>query len=255
MIYVPDGAPLKSTGKQYFSALAGMAEDPTKFKYFGIRNKETDATNIIRGLFCSYVGCENELPKHEIINIHTPGYSNSLTHEYFKVRFNTLSSYYPISDRYDIRKIEQSYHNNITKSGSSYEFTEYRGDCYINTVTMRINRNFLDSETPINNEIVDVNNWKNNYLAPNDASKTKDNSKLNRPDINAIELGHWVTFKVCSTFNLALRSLDNSNVDEAALLGKPRGFFPIQEMSSKAENKMAESELYNIGYSMTTGSK
>ena len=97
--------------------------------------------------------------------------------------------------------------------------------------------------------------FRSNYLAPNDASDKKDNSKINRPDVNAVELGQWITFKVCSTFNLALRSLDNSNVDEAALMGKPRGYFPIQGMSSKSESKMPESELYNIGYSLTTSNK
>ena len=31
----------------------------------------------------------------------------------------------------------------------------FRGDCYTNTVTMRLNRNFIDSEVPVNEIIMD----------------------------------------------------------------------------------------------------
>ena len=269
MVYIGDGNPLKSTGTQYFSAIAGMAEDVTKFKYFGKKNKETKAVNLIRGIFTSFVGCENELPPHKIVNIHIPGYSLGLMEEYFKVRFNSLSSYYSIGNRYDVEKISPSkiengikfllpsdkIYTNVTLSNSKRYITEYRGDCFINTVTVRMNRNFQDSELPLNDEIIEVNTWKDNYKSPNDVNSKKDTAKINRGDVNAVEMGHWVTFKVCSTFNLALRSLDDSNSSERVLLGKARGFYPAQFKSSRCENKMPESELFNIGYSVTTSNK
>lgn len=255
MVMVEDSAPLKSTGNKYFSATAGMAEEAFRFKYFSVKNKDSKAKNLIRGNFTGYIGCDQILPAHKIVNIHIPGYSQNLIDEYFRVRFNSFSAYYAISDRYDINLLlNDNYRSSITKNELSRTFTEYRGDCFINTVTVRMNRNFSDPEVPLNDDILDVNTWKNNYALASDGSE-KDTAKINRGDVNAVQLGHWVTFKVCSTFNLALRSLDNTNTGEYALLGKPRGFYPIQEKSTRAESKMPESLLYNLGFTTTTSEK
>ena len=40
--------------------------------------------------------------------------------------------------------------------------------------------------------------------------------KLNRPDINAVGLGQWVTYKICSNVNLAMRDVDLNNPSEEA---------------------------------------
>ena len=56
--------------------------------------------------------------------------------------------------------------------------------------TQRINRNFNDPSAPYNNEIVDINTWKNNY-DPNNIEKYE---QINLGDINAVPLGMWVTF-------------------------------------------------------------
>jgi hypothetical protein len=77
-----------------------------------------------------------------------------------------------------------------------------------------MNRNFVDPETPVNDTIIDYQTWKNNYLADDDTSKKKDNANINRSDVNAVQLGHWITFKVFSNINLALRSLDKSFTSE-----------------------------------------
>jgi hypothetical protein len=71
----------------------------------------------------------------------------------------------------------------------------------------------------MNDTIVDKNTWADNFLAATDINKKKDNTKINRADVNSVQLGHWVTFKVFSTINLALRSLDTSHADEQALMG------------------------------------
>lgn len=39
----------------------------------------------------------------------------------------------------------------------------YRGDCYINTYTHRMNWNFIDPELPTNTKVVDPWNWYKNY--------------------------------------------------------------------------------------------
>ena len=51
-----------------------------------------------------------------------------------------------------------------------------------------------------------------------------DMKKLNRPDINAVGLGHWVTYKICSNINLAMRDVDLSNPTEEATHGMKRSF-------------------------------
>ena len=255
LVSIMDGGPLKFINGLYFSSLAGMAEEAIKFKYFGYKNRQTNARNLVRGLFTPFLGSSAELPTHKIFNIHTPGYRTDQMEEYFKIRFGSFYSYYPIGNRYDLNLIESKYLNNIKDLEDGIKITEYRGDCFINTVTVRINRNFIDPETPLNDDIVKYDTWSKNYLGPDDMDDSKDNSKLNRSDVNAVKLGHWVTFKVFSNINMALRSLDNSDYGEQALLGQPRGFYPVQELSAGAESKMAESEIYNAGYKNTTSKK
>jgi hypothetical protein len=36
----------------------------------------------------------------------------------------------------------------------------------------------------------------------------------------------WVTFTIRSRYNLCIRAIDESMVDEEALFGHPRGFYP-----------------------------
>ena len=56
--------------------------------------------------------------------------------EYFKVRGNDQAPFYAISDRYSLEDLSV--------------LDVYRGDCFTNTVTIRINRNFVDPDYPIN---------------------------------------------------------------------------------------------------------
>jgi hypothetical protein len=44
-------------------------------------------------------------------------------------------------------------------------------------------------------------------------------NKINIGDLNAVRLGSWITFKLCSSINLAMRDLDFSYPDEALLTG------------------------------------
>ena len=50
--------------------------------------------------------------------------------------------------------------------------------------------------------------------------------EINLGDVNAVKLGMWVTFRVRSSRNLNIRTLDGSNIDESAQTGNPRGYFP-----------------------------
>lgn len=77
--------------------------------------------------------------------------------------------------------------------------------------------------------------------------------KINRPDVNAVPLGHWMTFKICSSQNLAMRDLDFSNPSEEAIHKQKRGFYPFQALNR--ENHLPESNIINQGISYSLGHK
>lgn len=78
-------------------------------------------------------------------------------------------------------------------------------------------------------------------------------SKMNRPDVNAVPLGHWVTFKVCSNYNLSMRDIDFTRPEEEAIHKMKRGFYPLQNPDPAI--KLPESDIINYGISKTLGDK
>ena len=56
-------------------------------------------------------------------------------------------------------------------------------------------------------------------------------ASINRADVNAVGLGQWITFPICSTHNLALRDTDYSNATEQASFARKREFFPLRAMN------------------------
>lgn len=187
-----------------------------------------------------------------IINIYIPGYSEAQMSTYFNTRYEDNSPYYSVSSRLSLANIDSLL--SLQKAGGDlYTYTVpcYRGDCYICNFTHRLNRNFQDPSAPTNDEVVDENTWKDNY----DTENTENNAKINRGDVNAIQLGSWITFKVCSSYNLSIRSLDPSYPTEEGLTGLKRGFYPLQELSPAGATKIPESSVINGGYSSTTSEK
>jgi hypothetical protein len=161
----------------------------------------------------------------------TPGYDESKTREYFKIRMDDHSTFYAISDRISIKNATQQY--NV-----------YRGDCYICQFTHRVNRNFNDPSAPYNDEIVDEDTWRDNY----DPSNSEKYANINSGDVNAVKLGMWITFKIRSSNNLNIRSTDGSYVDETAMSGSPRGYYPYLPMSTDGTYKKPDSAIYNKGF-------
>jgi len=78
---------------------------------------------------------------------------------------------------------------------------------------------------------------------------------ISRSDVNAVQLGSWITIKVRSGFNYALRSVDHSYVSEEAIMGSPRSFYPKSNLLHRGENKIPDSYLYNDAYRATLGYK
>ena len=92
---------------------------------------------------------------------------------------NSLEPFYAINDRYNFEEFENT-------------LECWRGDCYLNTFTFRLNRNFNDSTLPNNDKIIDTNTWSDNYTSdPDDKKPTEEFPEIywpniSRSDINAI---------------------------------------------------------------------
>lgn len=253
IIGVGDNVPIAAVEDYNFRGRAGEAEEGFRFRYIESKNKEKEATNLIRGAYSPYLGIiGDQVTIGSIINIYIPGYSEAQMSTYFNTRYEDSSPYYSVSSRLSLANIDSLL--SLQKAGGDlYTYTVpcYRGDCYICNFTHRLNRNFQDPSAPTNDEVVDENTWKDNY----DTENTENNAKINRGDVNAIQLGSWITFKVCSSYNLSIRSLDPSYPTEEGLTGLKRGFYPLQELSPAGATKIPESSVINGGYSSTTSEK
>ena len=218
--------------------------------YYGYNS--THNVNLVRGIFTPYLGLSIDSDNIEkglySIRLNDVDDSNSLT-----IREQNNSPYYTVSKRFS-----------ITNDGSLEKI--YRGDCYICKVGIRILRNFIDNTAPVTNTIVDPLGWevwvRQRALYNGDSQESHDEdsmatnvdySEINLSDLNAVDLGYWVTFPCLSSYNLGLRSIDSFHTDEMSLLGSPRSFYPLSGAS--AINKVGDSYLLNDGYSATVGEK
>jgi hypothetical protein len=119
--------------------------DPKSFGFFSKKEYGSDEKSrlpYVRGVYCPIVGLTTLLNDGNLYNIRVKEYSEGYLKEYFQVRGNDNSPFYAISDRYE-----------LNDNGESIDV--FRGDCYTNTVTIRLNRNFVDADVPINSTIID----------------------------------------------------------------------------------------------------
>lgn len=68
-------------------------------------------------------------------------------------------------------------------------------------------------------------------------------ASINRADVNAVGIGEWITFPICSTHNLALRDVDFSNATEQASFARKREFYPLRAMD--LHNPLRDSNVIN----------
>lgn len=235
-----------STEKSQEEVTADLSSKKVKDQ---IKQKEVNS-DIIRGSFGPYIGMiDYPGQSAETVSIMIPGYSDTLFNEYVKIRMNDVDPYHTISDRFDINDLSDYYavksnlkDDDAKKHDLIMEIN--RGDCYICQFTHRLNRNFNDESHPYNSDIVDASSWKSHYKI----EKSEEFSKINVGDVNAVNLGMWVTFTVRSNKNLNVRSLDGSVVEESALMGHPRGFYPHDGMIAEGSYKSPEALVYNDGF-------
>lgn len=274
LISVPEDVKCVGLDNLKFRSRAGYAEEAWRYESVGdeykserdkrnnsesddetISNKQANS-DIVRGVYGAYLGVANvsdKLTPATTVNIYIPKYSQANTSEYIQIRMDDNSTYNAITDRIDISKSDnylvtpksalQNDATDVYKDG--YQFSAYRGDCYICQFTHRVIRNFNDPSAPYNDDIVDENTWKDHY----NPSKTEDYENINLGDVNAVQLGMWVTFRVRSSYNLNIRTLDSSNVDEKQMTGHPRGYYPYVPMNVEGTYKIPESHIYNRGFS------
>ena len=258
LVGVPDGCPIKMIGDNRYCAKAGYAEEAYKYEFQGTEYKDSenkrDNSDIIRGNYGSFVGI-NKYTGHacDQLNIMIPGYQENNLFNYIQLRAQDTSAFFAISDRIDINTINK---NTTTlkeadKIEKDFEQTFYRGDSYICQYTHRINRNFNDPSAPYNDKIVDSKTWKDHY----DPDKPEDYSKINLGDVNAIQMGLWLTFWLRSSYNLNVRTIDKSNVDEYLMCGNYRSFYPNYGQLASGGQKIPDSAQYNKGFTKSVSEK
>ena len=229
----------------------GKTEEAYRFEYaekdLSSGDQASDATNLVRGKYSPYIAVYSDLQPLDVnclYNIYREGIED-IRQEY-QNRMDSYEPFYTISNRYNFEQI------GTTRSGKvEYNLVCWRGDCYLNTFTYRLNRNFNDPSLPNNDKIIDRNTWKDNY----DVNNPEKWADISTSDVNAVQLGSWLTFKVRSATNYALRSVDHSYVAEEALMGAPRSFYPRSQLLWRGENKMPDSYLYNDAYRASLGFK
>lgn len=245
IIGVEDNVKLVGIGDELFSARAGEAEEAFRYAHVGNKIKrDRGGNNLIRGSFGPFLGITDYEGHGDLITIKIPGYNFGNMQDYFKIRYHDASMFYPISDRLVFKQNKTGYHN---------LGTFYRGDCYICKFTHRLNRNFRDATTPTNDDIIDPACWTKNMRFEDGVMKTDDLDKINLGDVNAVNLGTWITFTLRSNINHSVRSLNESEVDETTLIGNCRGFYPYHPISAKAGYKLPEAGTYNKGFEASVG--
>lgn len=274
LISVPEDVKCVGLDNLKFRSRAGYAEEAWQYESVGDEYKtENDKNNkseadeetisnkqinsdIVRGIYGAYLGVANtsdKLTPATTVNIYIPKYNSSNILKYIQIRMDDNSTYSAITDRIDISesdnylvtKKSQLVNDSTDFYKDGYQFSAFRGDCYICQFTHRIIRNFNSPSAPYNDKIVDENTWRDNY----NPSKTESYENINLGDINAVQLGMWVTFRVRSSYNLNIRTLDSSNVDEKQMTGHARGYYPYAPMSVEGTYKIPESNIYNKGFS------
>ena len=158
MIYIPQNTPLKYIDNVGFSTQAG---DGINVSSFGFLEEEPEQDlenpgkeeNLVRGQFTPFIGAvSNDIEPNMLYNIRVPHDDDYKSD--FITRANNYAEFYAVS-------------NKISLDGS-YELIDgalnvFRGDCFVNTVTLRMHRNFIDPTAPVTDKIVKPEAWATYY--------------------------------------------------------------------------------------------
>ena len=257
LVGVPDGCPVKMIKEDKYCARAGYPEEAYKYEFQGVVYDDSvnkkDNSDVIRGNFGSFVGMRNyQGHACDQVEIKIPGYSENKLQEYIQLRAQDTSAFFAISDRIDVNNLSET--KLLQQAGNDvkdFSETYFRGDCYICQYTHRVIRNFNDPSSPYNDKIIDPDTWKDNY----DPDNPEDYAKINLGDVNAVRMGLWLTFQLRSSYNLNIRTIDKSNVDEYIMCGNYRSHYPNYGQLALGSQKIPDSDQYNKGFSKSVSEK
>lgn len=252
---------------------------------------QASLSSLVRGIYGPYLGMSEQsksnLKEGDVINIYVPGYSINNINDYFKIRMQDSTPYYTVSPRYNItvncsNDIQYrgdcficNYTHRIIRNFSSA--TSPANDIIVNPSS------FASAVEGLGTEIINTKDWQK--YTSSGLTDAEDNliiqglkgqtttiakwgdgsyritsneeklAKVNVGDLNAVQLGLWVTVKICASSNISLRSLDYSYPSEEALYGHKRGFYPLFPMSASGAYKIPDSTALNKGFGQTTSSR
>ena len=161
---VPKDTKLKTNGSDFFSTIAGSAEESYKtvdvvFNWSKTPPQHlTNSTSLIRGKWGYYVGMGYDegtsFSFGDVVSIKKAGFykdSDAQNVLEFQHRFHDNSFYSPISFRLNIDDLEES------------GMQCFNGDCFPSLFTHRMMSNFIDPELPTNTTIINPACWAKNY--------------------------------------------------------------------------------------------
>jgi len=245
----------------------------------------SNSSSLIRGEFGTYVGLSIELPNNTIFNVRNADFSDSVeyTTNMFKTRMDSSEPYTAISDRTTWATTNTQSITVFRGDCFVGNFTHRMNRNFIDP-DFPTNHKIVDKNTwkknyavyndgnvnnlGINRQLITYKSKDNGVtiVEPSDAKYTNVGTglgtlfdsfeykiygcdKINRGDVNAVPLGHWVTFKVMSNINLSMRDIDFSNPTEEAIHGKKRGFYPLNAMDPN--DSLPESNIINGAANVT----
>ena len=236
LIYIPEETPSMIVNDFVFSSKAGSSEDIKSLRSTDWKEQDTNKKcneNIVRGNYTGYIGVlDRDISPYSVYNIYTNDYSETDFTNIIINRAQNEAPFTAITNRVSL---------------DTQELNAYRGDCFTGVTSTKMCYNFLDSNTPLNNNIIhpDINNvWGKDYTQT-------DFSDLNLSDWNAVSFGHIFSYRYISNFNLSLRCVNDQNTNERALYGSYRGFYPFIRYSQQSSWKIPDSTLMNMGLSST----
>ena len=279
LTYIPENTPLKYIDNVGFSTQVGDGVNVSSFGFLEYPESEQgvsveDVDKVVRGQFTPFIGAISDSVKPNILyNIRLP-HSSEYRSE-FRARANNYAEYYAVSNRISLNSYIEVVDDETSEKVYIKGVEVYRGDCFVNTVTVRMHRNFIDSTAPVADKIVKPDAWQkyykgydkvqyNGYTESGTINPEEDKrdyekytywDEINISDLNTVTLGHWLTYRCLSNSNLGLRSEDTTNVSEMALMGNARSFYPLIGASTSTGMKLEESHLLNDGYNATVSRK
>ena len=251
LIYVPQDTPYRSYKNYVFSTKVGSSSDILSLRSLEDRSDFKLNKYCVRGNFTPYIGVvtdseevEDTVEGNSIYNIYTSEYSSRASdiNASIEVRGRDHSEFFAICDAKPLDGEDR--------------ISCARGDCFTCTSASKFQWNYLDHQAPLNDKVVKPSIKKSDatesLFGNYSEIEAKAWTEINVSDVNAIDLGHLITYKYMSNFN-CIRTQDFNNISEISMFGSPRSFYPLYKDVFGVAFKITDSTLVNEGLSSIKG--